>query len=199
MRASSLSLCVFSKRVFPLPLVVFYRSISFLQVSSSSIASSCADFYFAPASFLTSSWGNPCFRKKKKFFSFGGGCFVLFLFLCSCRFFFFFCSLKLMWYGVKGSSASWSFERKRRPRDDDSRAFHVSAADNCHYWTWRKAGVYSCPFFCAFFGSEFSPVWERHEAFFRFSLDFLFSMSSSNVFIDLFIYLSRESTFVWLI
>jgi hypothetical protein len=28
-----------------------------------------------------------------------------------------------MWYGVKGSSASWSFERKRRPRDDDSRAF----------------------------------------------------------------------------
>jgi hypothetical protein len=91
-----------------------------------------------------------------------------------------------MWYGVKGSSASWSFERKRRPRDDDSRAFMSQPRITVTIGRDGKRVCIFVLFLRFFFGSEFSPVWERHEAFFRFSLDFHFSMSSSNVFIYLF-------------
>jgi hypothetical protein len=47
--------------------------------------------------------------------------------------------------------------------------FHVSAADNGHYWTWREAGMYFCPFFALFLLLKF----HRYEKDMKLFLGFL--------------------------
>jgi hypothetical protein len=56
--------------------------------------------------------------------------------------------------------------------------------------------MYFGPFLALFLVRNFHRYEKDTKLIFRFSLDFLFSMSSSNVFSHLFIYFSRESTFV---
>lgn len=84
MRASSLSVRVLETCVSSSARsLLVHRSISFLQVSSSSsIASSCADFLFCPRFLPNKLLRKSLFQEKKKFLFFGGGA-VLFCF-CFC-------------------------------------------------------------------------------------------------------------------
>lgn len=137
MRASSLSVRVLETCVSSSARsLLVHRSISFLQVSSSSsIASSCADFLFCPRFLPNKLLRKSLFQEKKKILFFGGGlfCFVFVFVQLSVFFFLLFPEAHVVW-----SKRKQCFLKLREEASAERRrlqGFHVSAADNCHYWT----------------------------------------------------------------